>query len=87
MIAQVSITLPDFSVFCITPRDVAPEAREVPGVHLHDIGHLEETVQQNIREAGEGLVKSIVRLIEGEPVESVKLQPKLIVRRSCGAKT
>jgi DNA-binding LacI/PurR family transcriptional regulator len=45
------------------------------------------TVQQNIREAGEGMVKSIVRLIEGEPVESVKLQPKLIVRRSCGAKT
>ena len=45
------------------------------------------TVQQNIREAGEGMVKSIVRLIEGESVESAKLQPKLIVRQSCGAKS
>lgn len=31
------------------PRDVAPEAREIPGVHLHDIGDLEDTVRENIR--------------------------------------
>lgn len=31
------------------PRDVDPEARAIPGVHLHDIGDLEGTVQENIR--------------------------------------
>jgi glutamyl-tRNA reductase len=31
------------------PRDVAPEARAIPGVHLHDIGNLEETVRENVR--------------------------------------
>ena len=30
------------------PRDVAPEARDIPGVHLHDIGDLEVTVRDNI---------------------------------------
>jgi DNA-binding LacI/PurR family transcriptional regulator len=44
------------------------------------------TVQQNIREAGEGLVKGIVGLIEGEPVESKLMVPKLIVRESCGGR-
>ncbi|MDJ0906399.1 MAG: LacI family DNA-binding transcriptional regulator [Woeseiaceae bacterium] len=43
------------------------------------------TIQQNIREAGEGLVKTIVGLIEGEDVASSQLEPKLIVRQSCGA--
>lgn len=43
------------------------------------------TVQQNNREAGEGLVKAIAGLIEGEPVESIHLAPRLIVRDSCGA--
>lgn len=31
------------------PRDVAPEARSIPGVYLHDIGDLEGTVRENIR--------------------------------------
>ena len=31
------------------PRDIAPEVREIPGVHLHDIGDLEGTVRENIR--------------------------------------
>lgn len=44
------------------------------------------TVQQNIREAGEGLVRKIVGLIQGDDVESEQLEPKLIVRESCGAK-
>lgn len=43
------------------------------------------TVQQNIREAGEGLVAAVAGLIEGKPVESIQMAPKLIVRDSCGA--
>ena len=43
------------------------------------------TVRQNIREAGEGLVKAIVTLIEGGEVESQVTAPVLIVRESCGA--
>ncbi len=43
------------------------------------------TVRQDISQASEGLVKSIVGLIEGEPVESSLMAPRLIVRQSCGA--
>ena len=43
------------------------------------------TVQQNIAQAGEQLVRGIVGLIEGEPVESTLMAPRLIVRESCGA--
>ena len=43
------------------------------------------TVRQNIRKAGEGLVAGVAGLIEGEPVESIQMAPKLIVRDSCGA--
>lgn len=42
------------------------------------------TIQQNIREASEGLVRSIVALIQGESVESTLIAPRLIVRESCG---
>ena len=45
------------------------------------------TVQQNTRQAGEQLVAGIVGVIEGEPVESTLMAPKLIVRNSCGAGT
>jgi len=31
------------------PRDVAPEVRGIPGVHLHDIGDMEETIRENIQ--------------------------------------
>ncbi len=41
------------------------------------------TIQQNSREGAEGLVKGIIGLIEGEPVESTLMAPKLIVRDSC----
>ena len=44
------------------------------------------TMQQNAHEAAEGLVHGIVGLIEGEPVESTLMEPRLIVRESCGAK-
>ncbi len=44
------------------------------------------TVRQDIRQASEGLVASIVGLIEGKPVESTLMAPGLVVRESCGAK-
>ena len=43
------------------------------------------TVQQNSQMAADGLVKRIIGLIEGEPVESTLMEPKLVVRDSCGA--
>lgn len=43
------------------------------------------TVRQDIRQAAEGLVQGIVGLIEGEPVESALMKPRLVVRASCGA--
>ncbi len=43
------------------------------------------TVQQNTRTAGKLLVTNLVKLIEGETVESTQMPPKLIVRKSCGA--
>lgn len=42
------------------------------------------TVRQDTREAGERLVENLVRLIEGEEVESTLIEPRLIVRASCG---
>jgi len=42
------------------------------------------TMQQNSQIAADGLVKGIVGLIEGEPVESKLMEPRLIVRKSCG---
>ncbi len=44
------------------------------------------TVRQDIRLASEGLVDGIVGLIEGKPVESSLMAPKLVVRASCGAR-
>ena len=44
------------------------------------------TVRQDIRQASEGLVRSIVGLIEGEPVESTLMAPALVIRESCGAR-
>jgi DNA-binding LacI/PurR family transcriptional regulator len=43
------------------------------------------TVQQNAQAGAEGLVDGIVGLIEGHPVESKLMAPKLIIRESCGA--
>ena len=44
------------------------------------------TMQQNAKSGAEGLVQGIVGLIEGEPVSSSLMAPKLVVRESCGAK-
>ena len=43
------------------------------------------TVQQNARFGAEGLVRGLVGMIEGKPVSSKLMAPKLIVRESCGA--
>ncbi len=43
------------------------------------------TVRQDIREASEALVSSIVGMIEGRPVKSTLMAPRLVVRESCGA--
>lgn len=43
------------------------------------------TVRQDIRQAAEGLVHGIVGLIEGKPVESTQMAPRLVIRASCGA--
>ncbi|MBT8088025.1 MAG: LacI family DNA-binding transcriptional regulator [Gammaproteobacteria bacterium] len=45
------------------------------------------TVRQDIREASEALVAGIAGLIEGEPVESTLMAPRLVVRDSCGRKS
>jgi DNA-binding LacI/PurR family transcriptional regulator len=43
------------------------------------------TVQQDTQVAGALLVDNLIRLIDGEPVQSTLLPPKLIVRESCGS--
>ncbi|MGL5837691.1 MAG: LacI family DNA-binding transcriptional regulator [Sphingorhabdus sp.] len=43
------------------------------------------TVQQDYRLAGEVLVDTLLRLVEGEEVASETLPAKLVVRKSCGA--
>ena len=42
------------------------------------------TVRQNTGKAGEIMVDTLLRLIQGEPVESQFIEPELIVRKSCG---
>lgn len=44
------------------------------------------TVRQDTRAAGEQLVENLVRLIEGEHVESTLIAPQLVVRASCGTR-
>jgi len=44
------------------------------------------TVRQDTREAAEALVDRLLRLIDGERVDSVLLEPNLVVRASCGAR-
>jgi DNA-binding LacI/PurR family transcriptional regulator len=44
------------------------------------------TVAQDTWLAGEKLVETLLKLVAGEPAESLVLPAKLIVRRSCGVK-
>lgn len=43
------------------------------------------TVQQDTKLAGDLLVDNLIKLIEGRPVESTLVPPRLIVRASCGS--
>jgi DNA-binding LacI/PurR family transcriptional regulator len=45
------------------------------------------TVRQDTRQAGELLVENLIRLIEGEPVESTLIAPQLVVRASSGSRS
>jgi DNA-binding LacI/PurR family transcriptional regulator len=42
------------------------------------------TVQQDTRRAAEILVENVMRMIAGDTVESVLIEPQLVVRSSCG---
>jgi len=42
------------------------------------------TMRQNIQQASEGLVRSIVDQIKGKTVESLLIAPQLVIRDSCG---
>ena len=66
------------------PRDVAVVGFDDISLAAHVTPAL-TTVRQDIRQAAEGLVHGIVGLIEGRPVRSSLMAPKLIVRASCGA--
>jgi DNA-binding LacI/PurR family transcriptional regulator len=44
------------------------------------------TVRQDTRHAGELLVENLIRLVEGQPVESTLIAPELVIRASCGAR-
>jgi DNA-binding LacI/PurR family transcriptional regulator len=44
------------------------------------------TVQQDTQRAGELLVDNLLRLIAGENVESVLIEPRLVLRASCGSR-
>jgi DNA-binding LacI/PurR family transcriptional regulator len=43
------------------------------------------TVQQDTHRAADILVDNLLRLINGETVESALIEPKLVVRASCGS--
>jgi DNA-binding LacI/PurR family transcriptional regulator len=45
------------------------------------------TVMQDTRLAGEALVDSLLRSVQGEPVENKILPTRLVVRRSCGTQS
>ena len=65
------------------PRDVAVVGFDDFPLAAHVTPAL-TTVRQDMREAGEGLIASIVGLIEGHPVKSSLMAPDLIIRESCG---
>lgn len=44
------------------------------------------TIQQNTTLAGEMLVVNLLKLIAQETIEQTEIEPKIIVRRSCGAR-
>ena len=67
------------------PRDVAIVGFDDVPLAAHVTPAL-TTVRQDIQKAGEGLVRGIVGLIEGNTFESSLMAPELIIRDSCGAR-
>ena len=65
------------------PKDVAVVGFDDLPLAAHVSPRL-TTVRQDVREAGELLVKRLVDLIRDEPVESGVIPPRLMVRDSCG---
>ena len=43
------------------------------------------TIQQNTTLAGEMLVVNLLRLIQHQPIELTDIEPKIIIRNSCGS--
>jgi DNA-binding LacI/PurR family transcriptional regulator len=67
------------------PRDVSLTGYDdIPAASL--VNPPLTTVAQDTWLAGEKLVETLLKLVAGEPAESLVLPTKLIVRRSCGAK-
>jgi DNA-binding LacI/PurR family transcriptional regulator len=72
---EAGIEVPD-RVSVVGFDDIAPASLVKPPL---------TTVAQDSTHAGETLVETLLRLVRGEPVESIILPAKLVVRRSCGA--
>lgn len=68
------------------PRDVAVVGFDDIASAAHVNPPL-TTVRQDTRVAGELLVGNVIKLIEGEAVESTLIAPRLMVRVSCGGQT
>ncbi len=66
------------------PGDVAVVGFDDIASAAHFIPPL-TTVQQDTQRAAEMLVDNLMRMIAGESVESVLIQPRLVVRASCGS--
>jgi DNA-binding LacI/PurR family transcriptional regulator len=67
------------------PDDVAVVGFDDITAAAHFIPPL-TTVQQDTQRAAEILVDSLQRMVAGETVESVLIEPRLVVRESCGGK-
>ncbi|HSG50524.1 MAG TPA: substrate-binding domain-containing protein, partial [Rheinheimera sp.] len=44
------------------------------------------TIQQDTRKAGELLVYNLLQLINNQPITENQIEPKLVIRQSCGAR-
>ena len=68
------------------PRDVAVVGFDDIAAAAHFIPPL-TTVQQDTHRAAESLIENLLRHIRDEPVASTMIEPRLILRASCGAVT
>jgi DNA-binding LacI/PurR family transcriptional regulator len=65
------------------PGDVAVVGFDDIAAAAHFIPPL-TTVQQDTHRAADMLVDNLLKMIAGEPVDSALIEPKLVVRDSCG---